>query len=33
MGLGTLDERMIILADIERLMTSNDMALVEAAAA
>ena len=33
MGLGTLDERMIILADIERLMTSNDMALVESAAA
>lgn len=33
MGLGTLDDRMIILADIERLMTSNDMALVEAAAA
>lgn len=33
MGLGTLDERMIILADIERLMSSNDMALVEAAAA
>ncbi len=33
MGLGTLDDRMIILADIERLMTSNDMALVEATAA
>jgi purine-binding chemotaxis protein CheW len=33
MGLGTVDERMIILADIERLMTSSDMALVEEAAA
>lgn len=27
-GLGTLDERMLILMDIERLMTSKDMALV-----
>jgi len=33
MGLGTVDERMIILADIERLMTSSDMALVEEATA
>ena len=33
LGLGTVDERMIILADIERLMTSSDMALVEEAAA
>jgi len=33
MGLGTVDERMIILADIERLMTSSDMALVEEVAA
>lgn len=32
-GLGTLDERMIILVDIERLMTSSDMELVENAAA
>ena len=27
-GLGTVDERMLILADIERLMTSRDMQLV-----
>jgi purine-binding chemotaxis protein CheW len=33
LGLGTVDERMIILADIERLMTSRDMELVEQAAA
>jgi purine-binding chemotaxis protein CheW len=26
-GLGTVDERMLILVDIERLMTSDDMAL------
>jgi len=32
-GLGTLDERMIILVDIERLMTSSDMELVENVAA
>lgn len=32
-GLGTVDERMIIVVDIERLMTSRDMELVEAAAA
>lgn len=29
LGLGTVDERMIILVDIERLMTSQDMALVD----
>ncbi|MDT4851581.1 Chemotaxis protein CheW [compost metagenome] len=28
-GLGTLDERMLILVDIEKLMTSDEMALVE----
>ncbi|MFC7419229.1 chemotaxis protein CheW [Iodobacter arcticus] len=28
-GLGTLEERMIILVDIEKLMTSSDMALVD----
>ncbi|MFZ2162631.1 MAG: chemotaxis protein CheW [Sideroxyarcus sp.] len=33
MGLGTVDERMIIVVDIERLMTSSDMELVEAVAA
>jgi len=32
MGLGTVDERMIIVMDIEKLMTSRDMELVEAAA-
>lgn len=31
-GLGTVDERMLILVDIERLMTSDEMALVEKAA-
>lgn len=31
LGLGTLEERMIIVVDIERLMTSEEMALVEAA--
>jgi purine-binding chemotaxis protein CheW len=31
LGLGTVDERMIILVDIERLMTSRDMELIEAA--
>jgi len=30
-GLGTADERMIILVDIEKLMTSRDMELIEAA--
>jgi len=29
-GLGTVDERMIILVDIEKLMTSRDMELIEA---
>lgn len=29
MGLGTTDERMLILVDIERLMTSREMALVD----
>lgn len=33
LGLGTLEERMIIVVDIESLMTSQEMALVEAAAA
>jgi purine-binding chemotaxis protein CheW len=28
-GLGTLDERMLILVDIDRLMTSADMGLVD----
>ncbi|MEJ2793568.1 chemotaxis protein CheW [Iodobacter sp. LRB] len=28
-GLGTLEERMIILVDIEKLMTSSDMSLVD----
>jgi purine-binding chemotaxis protein CheW len=32
-GLGTVDERMIIVVDIEKLMTSRDMDLVEMAAA
>ncbi|WP_018151823.1 chemotaxis protein CheW [Leeia oryzae] len=30
-GLGTVEERMIILTDIEKLMTSSEMMLVEAA--
>jgi purine-binding chemotaxis protein CheW len=30
-GLGTVDERMLILVDIEKLMTSRDMELVAAA--
>jgi purine-binding chemotaxis protein CheW len=30
-GLGTLDERMLILVDIEKLMGGADMALVEQA--
>jgi len=30
-GLGTVDERMIILVDIEKLMTSRDMELIESA--
>lgn len=32
-GLGTLDDRMLILVDIDRLMTSPDMGLVEVLAA
>lgn len=31
LGLGTLGERMLILVDIEKLMTSRDMELIEAA--
>ncbi|HLS41796.1 MAG TPA: chemotaxis protein CheW [Paenalcaligenes sp.] len=30
-GIGTLDERMLILVDIEKLMTSEEMALVDSA--
>jgi purine-binding chemotaxis protein CheW len=30
LGLGTIDERMLILVDIEHLMTSADMALIDA---
>lgn len=33
LGLGTVDARMLILVDIERLMTSGDMELIEDAAA
>ncbi|MEQ1517240.1 MAG: chemotaxis protein CheW [Usitatibacteraceae bacterium] len=29
LGLGTVDERMLILVDIEKLMTSTDMALMD----
>ncbi|RST47230.1 chemotaxis protein CheW, partial [Variovorax sp. MHTC-1] len=32
-GLGTLDERMLILVDIDRLMSSEEMGLVERIAA
>lgn len=32
-GLGTVEDRMIIVVDIERLMTSQEMSLVEDAAA
>ena len=32
-GLGTVDERMLILVDIERLMSAEDMALMEQVAA
>ncbi|HZW26658.1 MAG TPA: chemotaxis protein CheW [Gallionella sp.] len=32
-GLGTVDDRMIIIVDIEKLMTSRDMDLVETVAA
>lgn len=31
-GLGTLEERMLILVDIDRLMSSQEMGLIEAAA-
>ena len=31
-GLGTVEERMIIIVDIEKLMTSSEMSLVEASA-
>jgi purine-binding chemotaxis protein CheW len=31
LGLGTVDERMVIVVDIERLMRSEEMALIEAA--
>jgi purine-binding chemotaxis protein CheW len=30
-GLGTVDDRMLILVDIEKLMTSSDMELIESA--
>jgi purine-binding chemotaxis protein CheW len=33
LGLGTVDQRMIILVDIERLMTSRDMELVDSCTA
>ena len=33
LGMGTLDERMLILLDIERLMSSDDIGLVEKLAA
>ncbi len=33
MGLGTIDQRMLILVDIEKLMSSKDMELVDQAAA
>ena len=33
LGLGALDERMLILLDIEQIMTSDEMALVDNAAA
>ena len=32
-GLGTIDERMLILVDIDRLMSSNEMGLIEQLAA
>jgi purine-binding chemotaxis protein CheW len=32
-GLGTVDERMIILVDIDRMMSSEDMGVIEAVAA
>jgi purine-binding chemotaxis protein CheW len=33
LGLGTVEDRMIIVVDIEQLMTSQEMSLVESAAA
>ena len=33
LGLGTVDQRMIIMVDIEQLMTSQEMALIESSAA
>jgi purine-binding chemotaxis protein CheW len=33
LGLGTADERMLILVDIEKLMSAKDMALIDKAAA
>jgi purine-binding chemotaxis protein CheW len=33
LGLGTVEERMIIVVDIEKLMSSQEMALIEEAAA
>ncbi|HEY0491205.1 MAG TPA: chemotaxis protein CheW, partial [Telluria sp.] len=32
-GLGTIDERMLILVDIDKLMSSNEMGLIEKLAA
>ena len=32
-GIGTVDDRMLILIDIEALMTSGDMGLIESAPA
>ncbi|MNN95492.1 Chemotaxis protein CheW [compost metagenome] len=32
-GLGTVDERMLILVDIDRLMSSNEMGLIQQHAA
>jgi purine-binding chemotaxis protein CheW len=32
-GLGTLDERMVILADVDKLMSSADMELIDSMAA
>jgi purine-binding chemotaxis protein CheW len=33
MGLGTIEERMLILIDLDRLMSSNEMGLIEKMAA
>ena len=33
MGLGTVDERMLILIDIDRLMSSSEMGLIDKMAA